>query len=97
MKINTAGMIERIASDYGIEKHVVKKVVDAFLQMIIFTLFSGGKVSLKGFGVFYTEDLSEKSAYDLIANNGTCKQYPKRRVPKFKFGNCARIHIRDVK
>lgn len=83
--MNKPELIQAIAEKSQQEKAAVEKVIQAFEEVVIATLKTGGEVTLTGFGTF--------SAKFRAARGGVNPRNPQERiqvpavtVPKFKAG-----------
>ena len=77
-----ADIVNEISNNTGIEKAVVLKTVEAFMETVKGSLTSGKNVYLRGFGSFITKQRAEKTARD-ISKNVTIK-IPAHKIPAFK-------------
>lgn len=77
-----ADIVNEISNSTGIEKAVVLKTVEAFMESVKGSLTSGNNVYLRGFGSFITKQRAEKTARD-ISKNITIK-IPAHKIPAFK-------------
>lgn len=83
--MNKAKLIETIASQTGIHKKDVAKVLDRFEQTTMETLKSGSEVTLTGFGTFSARVRSARMGVN-PRNPKEKIQIPQVTVPKFKAG-----------
>lgn len=77
-----ADIVNEISNNTGIEKAVVLKTVEAFMETVKGSLTEGKNVYLRGFGSFITKQRAEKTARD-ISKNVTIK-IPAHKIPAFK-------------
>jgi len=77
-----ADIVNEISNNTGIEKAVVLKTVEAFMETVKGSLTAGNNVYLRGFGSFITKQRAEKTARD-ISKNITIK-IPAHKIPAFK-------------
>jgi len=77
-----ADIVNEISNSTGIEKAVVLKTVEAFMESVKGSLTEGKNVYLRGFGSFITKQRAEKTARD-ISKNITIK-IPAHKIPAFK-------------
>lgn len=77
-----ADIVNEISNNTGIEKAVVLKTVESFMETVKGSLTSGKNVYLRGFGSFITKQRAEKTARD-ISKNVTIK-IPAHKIPAFK-------------
>ncbi len=77
-----ADIVNEISNSTGIEKAVVLKTVEAFMEAVKGSLTEGKNVYLRGFGSFITKQRAEKTARD-ISKNVTIK-IPAHKIPAFK-------------
>jgi len=83
--MNKAKLIETIASQTGIHKKDVEKVLDSFEQTTMETLKNGGDVTLTGFGNFSARIRNARMGVN-PRNPKEKIQIPTVTVPKFKAG-----------
>ncbi|MBO7481420.1 MAG: integration host factor subunit beta [Bacteroidales bacterium] len=77
-----ADIVNAISENTGIEKMVVQKTVEAFMESVKGSLIKGEDVFLRGFGSFVVKTRAEKTARD-IKNNITIT-IPAHNIPAFK-------------
>lgn len=77
-----AEVVNKIAKDTGLEKHLVLDTVEKFMEVIKDALASDENVYLRGFGSFIVKTRASKTARD-ISKNVTI-QIPERKIPAFK-------------
>lgn len=77
-----ADIVNEISNSTGIEKAVVLKTVESFMETVKGSLTGGKNVYLRGFGSFITKQRAEKTARD-ISKNKTIK-IPAHKIPAFK-------------
>ena len=58
--MNTADLIERVATEHGIAKEHVRKVIDSIFTVITAAAASGEEIALAGFGRFRVTALPER-------------------------------------
>ena len=58
--MNTADLIARVATEHGLAKEHVKKVIDSTFTAIAVAAASGEEIALAGFGRFKVTDLPER-------------------------------------
>ena len=71
-----------ISENTGIEKMVVQKTVEAFMESVKGSLINGEDVFLRGFGSFVVKKRAEKTARDMAKN--TTITIPAHNIPAFK-------------
>ncbi len=54
--MNTADLIDSIATSHGLTKDAAKKIVDGLFATIVGAIASGDEVSINGFGKFKAKD-----------------------------------------
>jgi DNA-binding protein HU-beta len=77
-----AEIVNKIASNTGIEKSQVQAVVEAFMKSVKESLAQGEPVYLRGFGSFIVKRRAQKTARNITAN--TTMVIPAHNVPAFK-------------
>lgn len=77
-----AEIVNKIASNTGIEKSQVQAVVQAFMTSVKESLAQGEPVYLRGFGSFIVKRRAQKTARNITAN--TTMVIPAHNVPAFK-------------
>jgi len=77
-------LIERIASQTGMTRSAVKKIVQSFLDEITVTVGAGHRLEFRDFGVFEVRSRNARTAQ----NPKTLEpvEVPKKKVVKFKVG-----------
>jgi len=87
-----ADIVNEISKNTGIEKVMVQKTVEAFMESIKDSLADGNNVYLRGFGSFIVKQRAEKTARN-ISKNTTIK-IPAHKIPAFK---PAKTFVNEVK
>ncbi|MBR5983307.1 MAG: integration host factor subunit beta [Bacteroidales bacterium] len=77
-----ADIVNAISENTGIEKMVVQKTVEAFMESVKGSLIKGEDVFLRGFGSFVVKTRAEKTARDMAKN--TTITIPAHNIPAFK-------------
>ncbi len=77
-----ADIVNEISNNTGIEKAVVLKTVEAFMESVKGSLTAGNNVYLRGFGSFITKQRAEKTARDISKNKTII--IPAHKIPAFK-------------
>ncbi|MBO4613537.1 MAG: integration host factor subunit beta [Bacteroidales bacterium] len=77
-----ADIVNAISENTGIEKMVVQKTVEAFMESVKGSLINGEDVFLRGFGSFVVKKRAEKTARDMAKN--TTITIPAHNIPAFK-------------
>jgi len=77
-----ADIVNEISKNTGIEKVVVQKTVEAFMDSIKDSLSEGSNVYLRGFGSFVIKKRAEKTARNISKN--TTIIIPEHNIPSFK-------------
>ncbi len=77
-----ADIVNDISKNTGIEKVVVQKTVEAFMDAIKGSLVKGRNVYLRGFGSFIVKKRAEKTARNISRN--TTIIIPEHFIPSFK-------------
>ena len=87
-----ADIVNEISKNTGIEKVMVQKTVEAFMESIKDSLADGSNVYLRGFGSFIVKQRAEKTARN-ISKNTTIK-IPAHKILAFK---PAKTFVNEVK
>ncbi len=87
-----ADIVNEISKNTGIEKMIVLKTVEAFMDTVKGSLAEGNNVYLRGFGSFIIKKRAEKTARDISKNLTII--IPEHFVPSFK---PAKTFISEVK
>ncbi|MBT3209337.1 MAG: integration host factor subunit beta [Bacteroidetes bacterium] len=77
-----ADIVNEIAKNTGVEKLVVLKVVEAFMETVKDSLGKGNNVYLRSFGSFIVKKRAEKTARNISKN--TTIVIPEHYIPSFK-------------
>lgn len=77
-----ADIVNAISENTGIEKMVVQKTIEAFMESVKGSLINGEDVFLRGFGSFVVKKRAEKTARDMAKN--TTITIPAHNIPAFK-------------
>jgi len=80
-----ADIVREISNQTGIEKIVVLKSVELFMDTIIDSLGKGENVYLRGFGSFIVKKRATKTARNITKN--TTIIIPEHNAPAFKPAN----------
>lgn len=88
-----ADIVNEISRSTGIEKLVVQKTVETFMDVIKNSLIEGENVYLRGFGSFIVKSRAEKTARNISKN--TTITIPAHKVPAFKPSKAFTIEVKD--
>jgi len=80
-----ADIVKEISLNTGIEKAIVEKAVEAFMETVKGSLTKGNNVYLRGFGGFIVKKRAEKTARNISKN--TTVIVPANNTPTFKPAN----------
>jgi len=80
-----ADIVKEISQNTGIEKVIVAKAVEAFMETVKVSLTEGNNVYLRGFGSFIVKKRAEKTARNISKN--TTVIVPAHNIPSFKPAN----------
>ena len=80
-----ADIVKEISQNTGIEKVIVEKAVEAFMETVKGSLTGGNNVYLRGFGSFIVKRRAEKTARNITKN--TTMIVPAHVIPSFKPAN----------
>lgn len=82
--IFTAILVRRVAQQTGLSQAVVRQVLGASLASVQSALAAGERVTLPGFGTFYTS--ARQAARVRSVRDGRQMTIPARRVAAFRVG-----------
>ena len=88
-----ADIVNAISENTGIEKMVVQKTVEAFMESVKGSLIKGEDVLLRGFGSFIVKTRAEKTARDMAKN--TTITIPAHNIPAFKPAKSFVAEVKD--
>ena len=88
-----ADIVNAISENTGIEKMVVQKTVEAFMESVKGSLINGEDVFLRGFGSFVVKKRAEKTARDMAKN--TTITIPAHNIPAFKPAKSFVAEVKD--
>ena len=88
-----ADIVNAISENTGIEKMVVQKTVEAFMESVKGSLIKGEDVFLRGFGSFVVKKRAEKTARDMAKN--TTITIPAHNIPAFKPAKSFVAEVKD--
>jgi len=77
-----ADVVNEISRNTGIEKVVVQRTVEAFMETVKDSLVDGKNVYLRGFGSMVVKKRAEKTARNISKN--TIMIIPAHNIPSFK-------------
>ena len=77
-----AELVNTISNKLGTEKNETQKVVEAFMQEIRTSMYSGENVYLRGFGSFVIKTRAAKTGRNISKN--TAIEIPAHNIPAFK-------------
>lgn len=80
-----ADVVKEISQNTGIEKVIVEKAVEGFMETVKGSLTEGNNVYLRGFGSFIVKKRAEKTARNISKN--TSMIIPEHFIPSFKPAN----------
>lgn len=82
--MNKTEMIEAVASETGLAKTEVAKVLNAYTNTIVKTVAEGGEYTVIGFGKFYASQRQARTGRN--PSTGVEIKIPAAMVPKFSAG-----------
>ncbi len=88
-----ADIVNAISENTGIEKMVVQKTVEAFMESVKGSLIKGEDVFLRGFGSFVVKTRAEKTARDMAKK--TTIRIPAHNIPAFKPAKSFVAEVKD--
>ena len=77
-----ADIVIEISKNTGIEKQIVKEIIEAFMVTVRNSLVKDKNVYLRGFGSFIVKKRAEKTARNISKN--TIMIIPEHFIPTFK-------------
>ncbi|PKP22940.1 MAG: integration host factor subunit beta [Bacteroidetes bacterium HGW-Bacteroidetes-21] len=77
-----ADIVNEISKSTGIEKVIVQKTVEAFMDSMKHSMVKGNNVYLRGFGSFIIKKRAKKTARNISKN--TTIIIPEHFIPAFK-------------
>ena len=83
--MNKPELIEKVASEAGVDKAVAERLLDAFVNIVIRTLKKNDDVTLTGFGTFSARVREARMRVN-PRNPSERIHIPRVIVPKFKAG-----------
>jgi DNA-binding protein HU-beta len=75
-------IVKEISQNTGIEKVIVEKAVEAFMETVKGSMAEGSNVYLRGFGSFIVKNRAAKTARNISKN--TTIIIPAHVIPSFK-------------
>lgn len=87
-----ADIVNEISKNTGVEKILVQKTVEAFMDSIKHSLVKGDNIYLRGFGSFIVKKRAKKTARNISRN--TSLIIPAHYIPSFK---PAKVFVNKVK
>ncbi len=87
-----AEIVNEIAKSRNVEKIVVQKIIESFMDCVKDSLAKGEPVYLRGFGSFIIKERAEKAARNITKN--TTMIIPAHNIPAFK---PAKVFVAEVK
>ncbi|MDD2634008.1 MAG: integration host factor subunit beta [Bacteroidales bacterium] len=88
-----ADIVNEISRNTGIEKLVVQKTIETFMDVIKTSLVDGENVYLRGFGSFIVKPRAAKTARNISKN--TTITIPAHKVPAFKPSKAFVMEVKD--
>ena len=88
-----ADIVNAISENTGIEKMVVQKTVEAFMESVKGSLIKGEDVFLRGFGSFIVKTRAEKTARDMANEKSII--IPAHNIPAFKPAKAFVAEVKD--
>jgi DNA-binding protein HU-beta len=77
-----ADIVNEISKATGIERSLVMKLIEAYMEQMKTSMISGKNVYLRGFGSFILKKRAEKTARNISRN--TVLMVPAHYIPAFK-------------
>lgn len=91
-KMTKADIVNKIATETGLEKNEVLKTVESMMNCIKSSLADGDNVYLRGFGSFIVKERAAKTGRNISKN--TTILIPAHNIPAFK---PAKTFVEEVK
>ena len=91
-KMTKADIVNKIASETGLEKNEVLKTVESMMTCVKDSLAAGDNVYLRGFGSFIVKERAAKTGRNISKN--TTILIPAHNIPAFK---PAKTFVEEVK
>jgi DNA-binding protein HU-beta len=88
-----ADIVKEISQNTGIEKVIVEKAVEAFMETVKGSLTGGNNVYLRGFGSFILKRRAEKTARNISKNTSII--IPAHFIPYFKPANEFVVQVKE--
>ena len=88
-----ADIVNEISKNTGIEKLIVQKTIETFMDTIKDSLVEGENVYLRGFGSFVVKSRAAKTARNISKN--TTITIPAHKVPAFKPSRSFTLEVKD--
>jgi DNA-binding protein HU-beta len=80
--MNKADLVQAVAQGTGLTRHEVSAVLEGVLEVISDELARKGRLEIRGFGTFRTEDRAEREAVN--PHTGERFTVPAKTVPVFR-------------
>lgn len=90
-ELYTTGVVRRVATETGVSQRVVRQVLGSSLQTIESALTAGERVTLPGFGTFYTSP--RQAGRVRSVRDGRPVAIPARRVAAFRVGEVLKRRV----
>jgi len=81
-EMTKAELVNTISTKLGTEKNETQKIVEAFMQEIRTSMYTGENVYLRGFGSFIIKTRAAKTGRNISKN--TAIEIPAHNIPAFK-------------
>jgi DNA-binding protein HU-beta len=88
-----ADIVNEISKNTGIEKVIVQRTVEEFMNTVKDGLVKGENVYLRGFGSFIIKQRAEKTARNISKN--TTITIPAHQIPAFKPSKTFVTEVKD--
>ncbi len=88
-----ADLVNEISKKTGIEKILVKEVIEAFMDSVKEALMEKNNVYLRGFGSFIVKKRAKKTARNISKN--TTIIIPEHYIPAFKPSKAFLTEVKD--
>lgn len=88
-----ADIVNEIAEETGVEKHIVQNTVEAFMGVVKKSMANGDNVYLRGFGSFIIKRRAEKTGRNISRNTSII--IPAHNIPAFKPSKTFANEVKD--
>jgi len=87
-------LIDRIADEEGCKRVLVKRVIQAFLDVIVEELSNGNRLEFRDFGVFESKSRAPRQAQNPKTMDKV--EVPSKRTVKFRVGRVMKMRLDEA-